>query len=182
MKWNITNGTDTANILLHVVNERQRRHRSMIHDEQILKAWGRVLHDEDPAQAIIDRDVVDSFEIRDNEWTTRYSFTKRPTVLNPDVQPNHNSRPSRRARPSPLGLKRPNERKPRSGNDRINKPLDDKEPSRPTESGPSKAPPPKPPTSAGLASGSRRSGSENLASDFSECFLTSWVRRSREGN
>jgi hypothetical protein len=52
----LTYGTDAANMLFHVVNERHRRHRSMIFTtNKPLKAWGRVLHDEDLGQAIIDR-------------------------------------------------------------------------------------------------------------------------------
>jgi len=49
-------GTDAANMLFHVVNERHLRGRSMIfttnkHPTQ----WGSVLHDEDLAAAIVDR-------------------------------------------------------------------------------------------------------------------------------
>ena len=52
----LTYGTDAANMLFHVVNERHRRHRPMIFTtNKALKAWGRVLHDEDLGQAIIDR-------------------------------------------------------------------------------------------------------------------------------
>jgi DNA replication protein DnaC len=52
----LTYGTDAANMLFHVVNERHRRHRAMIFTtNKPLKAWGRVLHDDDLAQAIIDR-------------------------------------------------------------------------------------------------------------------------------
>ena len=52
----LTYGTDAANMLFHVVNERHRRHRSMIFTtNKALKAWGGVLHDEDLGQAIIDR-------------------------------------------------------------------------------------------------------------------------------
>jgi DNA replication protein DnaC len=52
----LTYGTDAANMLFHVVNERHRRHRPMIFTtNKSLKMWGRVLHDEDLAQAIIDR-------------------------------------------------------------------------------------------------------------------------------
>ena len=44
----LTYGTDAANMLFHVVNERHRRKRSMIFTtNKSLKAWGRVLHDED---------------------------------------------------------------------------------------------------------------------------------------
>jgi hypothetical protein len=52
----LTYGTDAANMLFHVVNERHRRKRSMIFTtNKPLAAWGRVLHDEDLAQAIVDR-------------------------------------------------------------------------------------------------------------------------------
>jgi len=52
----LTYGTDAANMLFHVVNERHRRRRSMIFTtNKDLKAWGRVLHDDDLAHAIIDR-------------------------------------------------------------------------------------------------------------------------------
>src|SRR6476620_2548128 len=52
----LTYGTDAANMLFHVVNERHRRHRSMIFTtNKALKAWGHVLHDEDLGEAIIDR-------------------------------------------------------------------------------------------------------------------------------
>ena len=52
----LTYGTDAANMLFHVVNERHRRHRPMIFTtNKSLKAWGRVLHDDDLAQAILDR-------------------------------------------------------------------------------------------------------------------------------
>ena len=52
----LTYGTDAADMLFHVVTERHRRHRPMIlTTNKSLKAWGRVLHDEDLAQAIIDR-------------------------------------------------------------------------------------------------------------------------------
>jgi hypothetical protein len=43
-------------MLFHVVNERHRRKRSMIFTtNKSLKGWGHVLHDDDLAQAIIDR-------------------------------------------------------------------------------------------------------------------------------
>jgi DNA replication protein DnaC len=52
----LTYGTDAANMLFHVVNERHRRHRAMIFTtNKALRAWGRVLNDEDLGQAIIDR-------------------------------------------------------------------------------------------------------------------------------
>jgi len=52
----LTYGTDAANMLFHVVNDRHRRKRSMIFTtNKPTSAWGRVLHDEDLAQAIVDR-------------------------------------------------------------------------------------------------------------------------------
>ena len=52
----LTYGTDAANMLFHVVNDRHKRRRSMIFTtNKPLAAWGEVLHDEDLAQAIVDR-------------------------------------------------------------------------------------------------------------------------------
>ena len=52
----LTYGTDAANMLFHVVNDRHRRKRAMIFTtNKPLAAWGRVLHDEDLAHAIVDR-------------------------------------------------------------------------------------------------------------------------------
>ena len=43
-------------MLFHVVNDRHRRKRSMIFTtNKSLGAWGKVLHDDDLAQAIVDR-------------------------------------------------------------------------------------------------------------------------------
>ena len=52
----LTYGTDAANMLFHVVNERHLRRRAMIFTtNKSLDSWGAVLHDEDLAQAIVDR-------------------------------------------------------------------------------------------------------------------------------
>jgi len=52
----LTYGTDAANMLFHVVNERHKHHRSMLFTtNKALGTWGRVLHDDDLAVAIIDR-------------------------------------------------------------------------------------------------------------------------------
>lgn len=52
----LTYGTDAANMLFHVVNDRHRRKRAMIFTtNKPVTAWGRVLHDEDLAHAIVDR-------------------------------------------------------------------------------------------------------------------------------
>jgi DNA replication protein DnaC len=52
----LTYGTDAANMLYHVVNDRHRRRRSMVFtSNKHPDAWGSVLHDDDLAQAIVDR-------------------------------------------------------------------------------------------------------------------------------
>jgi DNA replication protein DnaC len=52
----LTYGTDAANMLFHVVNDRHRKQRAMIFTtNKALTAWGDVLHDEDLAHAIVDR-------------------------------------------------------------------------------------------------------------------------------
>ena len=52
----LTYGTDAANMLFHVVNDRHKRRRPMIFTtNKPLTAWGAVLHDEDLAHAIVDR-------------------------------------------------------------------------------------------------------------------------------
>jgi DNA replication protein DnaC len=49
-------GSDAANVLFHVVNDRHLRRRSMIFTtNKELREWGRVLHDDDLADAITDR-------------------------------------------------------------------------------------------------------------------------------
>jgi DNA replication protein DnaC len=52
----LTYGTDAANMLYHVVNDRHRRKRAMIFtSNKAPNTWGSVLHDDDLAQAIVDR-------------------------------------------------------------------------------------------------------------------------------
>jgi DNA replication protein DnaC len=52
----LTYGPDAANVLFHVVNVRHLRKRPMIFTtNKLLHQWGRVLHDEDLAAAILDR-------------------------------------------------------------------------------------------------------------------------------
>ena len=49
-------GTDAANVLFHVVNDRHLKKRPVVFTtNKSLRAWGDVLHDEDLAQAIVDR-------------------------------------------------------------------------------------------------------------------------------
>jgi DNA replication protein DnaC len=52
----LTYGPDAANVLFHVVNDRNLRKRPMIFTtNKPLTEWGKVLHDEDMAAAILDR-------------------------------------------------------------------------------------------------------------------------------
>jgi DNA replication protein DnaC len=52
----LTYGPDAANVLFHVVNDRHLRKRPMIFTtNKSLSEWGRVLHDEDLAAALLDR-------------------------------------------------------------------------------------------------------------------------------
>jgi hypothetical protein len=49
-------GDDAANVLYHVVNDRHIRRRSMLFTtNKHPKQWGHALHDEDLAEAIVDR-------------------------------------------------------------------------------------------------------------------------------
>jgi hypothetical protein len=52
----LTYGQDAANVLFHVVNHRHLKKRPMIFTtNKPLSEWGKVLHDEDLAAAILDR-------------------------------------------------------------------------------------------------------------------------------
>jgi DNA replication protein DnaC len=52
----LTYGLDAANVLFHVVNHRHLKKRPMIFTtNKPLSEWGKVLHDEDLAAAILDR-------------------------------------------------------------------------------------------------------------------------------
>jgi DNA replication protein DnaC len=52
----LTYGTDAANMLFHVVNDRYLHRRSMIFTtNKSMSQWGHVLHDDDLAAAIVDR-------------------------------------------------------------------------------------------------------------------------------
>ena len=68
-------GPDAANVLFHVVNERYLHHRPMIFTtNKPLAAWGRVLHDPDLAQAILDRVLERGrhLELRGASYRTRH--------------------------------------------------------------------------------------------------------------
>ena len=52
----LTYSSDAANVLYHVVNERHLKRRTMVFTtNKPLSRWGAVLHDDDLAEAIVDR-------------------------------------------------------------------------------------------------------------------------------
>jgi DNA replication protein DnaC len=82
-------GPDAANVLFHVVNERYLHHRPMIFTtNKSLHAWGRVLHDPDLAQAILDRVLERGrhLELRGPSYRTRHAkldLTQEPEASSP---------------------------------------------------------------------------------------------------
>ncbi|HMH50130.1 MAG TPA: IS21-like element helper ATPase IstB [Candidatus Acidoferrum sp.] len=75
-------GPDAANVLFQVVNDRYLHQRPMIFTtNKPLAAWGRVLHDPDLAEAILDRVLERGrhIEMRGRSYRTRHA----PLDLNP---------------------------------------------------------------------------------------------------
>jgi len=75
-------GPDAANVLFQVVNDRYLHQRPMIFTtNKPLAAWGRVLHDPDLAEAILDRVLERGrhIELRGRSYRTRHA----PLDLNP---------------------------------------------------------------------------------------------------
>jgi len=75
-------GPDAANVLFQVVNDRYLHQRPMIFTtNKSLAAWGRVLHDPDLAEAILDRVLERGrhIELRGRSYRTRHA----PLDLNP---------------------------------------------------------------------------------------------------
>jgi DNA replication protein DnaC len=86
-------GPDAANVLFHVVNERYLHQRPMLFTtNKPLSAWGRVLHDPDLAQAILDRVLERGrlLELRGPSFRTRHAKLD----LNQDPEPS-SSAPAR---------------------------------------------------------------------------------------
>src|SRR5688572_30383062 len=76
----------SANVLFQVVNDRYLHHRPMIFTtNKPLAAWGRVLHDPDLAEAILDRVLERGrhLELRGRSYRTRHA----PLDLKPDPEP-----------------------------------------------------------------------------------------------
>jgi DNA replication protein DnaC len=79
-------GPDAANVLFQVVNDRYLHHRPMIFTtNKPLAAWGRVLHDPDLAEAILDRVLERGrhIELRGRSYRTRHA----PLDLKPGPEP-----------------------------------------------------------------------------------------------
>src|SRR5439155_25382208 len=77
---------DAANVLFQVVNDRYLHHRPMIFTtNKPLAAWGRVLHDADLAEAILDRVLERGrhLELRGRSYRTRHA----PLDLTPASEP-----------------------------------------------------------------------------------------------
>jgi len=83
-------GDDAANVLFHVVNERHLKRRSMVFTtNKSLDAWGRVLHDEDLAAAIVDRVLERGRHLKLDgpSMRTRHLGLDDPTTAEPSTQP-----------------------------------------------------------------------------------------------
>lgn len=83
-------GDDAANLLFHVVNDRHLKHRSMIFTtNKSLDAWGRVLHDDDLAAAIVDRVLERGrhLTLDGPSMRTRHLGLDDPTAAEPSAQP-----------------------------------------------------------------------------------------------
>jgi len=79
-------GPDAANVLFQVVNDRYLHHRPMIFTtNKPLAAWGRVLHDADLAEALLDRVLERGrhLELRGRSYRTRHA----PLDLTPASEP-----------------------------------------------------------------------------------------------
>ena len=108
----LTCGDDAANLLFHVVNERHLKHRSMIFTtNKSLDAWGRVLHDDDLAAAIVDRVLERGRHLKLDgpSMRTRHLGLDDPTAPEPSPQPARISgtTPAEFPEPTPLRASRP---------------------------------------------------------------------------
>src|SRR6266566_8736649 len=85
----LTYGTDAANMLFHVVNDRHRKKRAMIFTtNKPLTAGGNVLHDEDLAHAIVDRILERGrvLTLDGPSMRTKHLGLEDPTSLPPQSQ------------------------------------------------------------------------------------------------
>jgi DNA replication protein DnaC len=107
-------GDDAANLLFQVVNDRYLHHRPMIFTtNKPLAAWGKVLHDPDLAEAILDRVLERGrmLELRGPSYRTRHlqqeTEHRSPAAAPAGISGNHRqSFPE----PTPVDLPDPRER------------------------------------------------------------------------
>ncbi len=78
-------GDDAANVLFHVVNERHTKRRTMLFTtNKHPKRWGPVLHDDDLADAIVDRILHRGRRLRLDGPSVRTKHLANDTSLNDD--------------------------------------------------------------------------------------------------
>ena len=80
---------DAANVLFHVVNERHLRHKPTIFTtNKPLASWGRLLHDPDLAEAILDRILERGrlIEINGRSYRTRHVNQRKAEVPSDDLE------------------------------------------------------------------------------------------------
>jgi DNA replication protein DnaC len=103
----LTYGTDAANVLFHVVNDRHLKRRAMVFTtNKPFDVWGQVLHDRDLAAAIVDRIlergrliVLDGPSMR-----TRHLGLDDPTAPVASTQPARISGIKRQEFPEPTAM------------------------------------------------------------------------------
>src|SRR5262249_34166670 len=81
----LSHSSDAANVLFHVVNERHLRRRPVVFTtNKPLASWGRVLHDADLAEAILDRVLERGrvLELRGESYRTRHLQERRSKSAN----------------------------------------------------------------------------------------------------
>lgn len=94
-------GSDAANLLFHVVNERHLKRRSMVFTtNKGLKSWGKVLHDEDLGDAIVDRILERGTVLRLDGPSIRSRHMKPGDLEGPDQVPSEPAIISGTDRPS----------------------------------------------------------------------------------
>ena len=107
----LTYGTDAANMLFHVVNDRHKRRRSMVFTtNKSTDAWGQVLHDTDLAQAIVDR-VLERGRLLKLDGP---SMRTRHLELDETTQPEASNQPARISGITPAEFPEPTRTPPRA--------------------------------------------------------------------
>ena len=94
-------GTDAANLLFHVVNERHLKRRSMVFTtNKALNSWGNVLHDPDLGDAIVDRILERGAVLRMDGPSVRSRHVNPSDLEGPDRVPSEPAIISGTDRPS----------------------------------------------------------------------------------